>query len=348
MKQDDQNLVYFDPTGETASYVFQRTPALLADFILTNGEQAFLLSDPGDGTLTVTQFYPREGYVATLPANRNQEGSALWGHPPIFSNDGRTLVWSNPAETGSNTQVLLSTSLETGETRELWRLPLPVEVSGHALLPLYFDESRHLLIYALHTFYSGMTPKQVASLYLAQIDTNQITPLVALNPSGLYAGYSATISKDGKLLAYLTYKGEPDSDFNLNWILHIRNLVTEQENNLLLPTPLSQAEIITFSPNNAAILLSGQQYLSTDGKVDVQHNLMRFDIAEKTFKTIWSAQEAQTPPPTLFEALTWITADWIVLKSNENASTWALRADGSAFVQVTPLEWIGLLEAPLP
>ncbi len=346
MKQGEMNLVSFDPAGNRPAYAFQRTPALLANFILSHGGRAFLFSDPGDGTLRLSQFYPRQRELGTLDAGRNLEGSALWGHPPIFSADGQMLIWSRPTAGGD--QILLSTSLESGESHELWHLTLPPEASGHALLPLYYDDRRHLLVYALHTFYSGMSFRQIASLYLAEIAADQVTPLVALNPVGMYAGYSAVVSSDGTLLAYLTYSGEPDQEYNLNWTLHIRHLSDGRESKIPLSTPLSNAEVIAFSPDGKALLLRSDQYLNTNGSVDSAHNLTRVEIESQKLQNIYSVHDSQTPAPVLFEPLAWLANDWLILKSSEDASTWAMRVDGSSLVKVTSLEWLGLLEEPLP
>ncbi|MGC8855373.1 MAG: hypothetical protein ACP5QU_01100 [Anaerolineae bacterium] len=345
MKQDELNIVSFDPAGKRSAYAFQRTPLLLANFILSHGGGAFLLRDPGDGTLKIVQVYPRQREVGTLDAGRNLEGSALWEHPPIFSADGQMLIWSRPAEGGK--QVLFATSLESGESRALGHLTLPPEASGHTLLPLYYDDSRHLLVYALHAFYSGMSIRQVASLYLAQIDTNQVTPLVGLNPIGIYAGYSAAVSGDGTLLAYLTYSGEPDQDYNLKWIVHIHPLSGKQEHKIPIPTPLSNAEVLTFSPDGKALLLRTDQYLNTNAGVDSIHRLTRIEIESKNLQDIYSVHDLQTPMSVQFEPLAWLTSDWLILKSSEDASTWVMRADGSSLVQVTLLEWLGLLEEPM-
>ena len=217
----EESLAFLDPAGVTSGFLLQRFYAPVIDFVLVRNGNIYSLTDTGDASLELRQVYPRERLIADLDTRRDVEGSPRIA--PIFSSDGTSLVWSRADKDGTMTRSVFVTSLETGESREVWRTELPEEAAGHALVPIFYDEARQILVYALHTFYSGMTPTQVASLYLADVSTDTITPLWTLNPAEIYAGVSATVSADGRLLAYLTW-GEPQADFTLPWTLHIRDL----------------------------------------------------------------------------------------------------------------------------
>jgi len=334
MKQGDLQLVSFDPAGERPAYVLQHVSAVQAEFILVNHGRVFFLSDTGDGSLRLSQVYPHQRELGILDAGRTLDGSALWSQPPVFSADGESLIWSRPVET--DRQAVFSTSLENGESHEQWQVALPPEASGHALLPLYYDQNRHLLVYALHTFYSGMSPGQVASLYLAQIERNQVIPLVALNPLGLYAGYSAAVSEDGNLLAYLTYSGEPDQNFNLEWLLHLRRLDNGQERTIPLPAPLNNAQLLTFSPDGSSLLLETAESAASG---DWTTTIVRLDVKSQAFSPLFISQNIPEVP---LDLIAWPTRDWLIFSDNE--STWAMKADGSSPLKVAPFRWLGLLE----
>jgi dipeptidyl aminopeptidase/acylaminoacyl peptidase len=328
------NLVFLDPSGAKPGFALQRFYAPLTDFILIGAGHIYSLTDPGDGTLALNQVYPKEHWIANLDAKRNVDGSLRTA--PIFSADGDSLVWSRAEVDGSLTRALFVTSLESGKSREVWRTELPAEAAGHALVPLYFDEARQLLVYALHTFYSGMTPTQVASLYLADLAADKITPLWALHSNGMAAGVSAKVSPDGSTLAYLTW-GESQADFTLPWTLHLRDLTTGKETEQHLAETWENVEVHFFAPDGKSLALNASRHAANNG---YRSDLLIFDLQKQTWNSVYSADDSK--PFLLLRA--WSSGNWLILTSDADNSTWVMRPDGQALTQITPLEWIGMLQ----
>ncbi|MBI3738230.1 MAG: hypothetical protein HY258_04195, partial [Chloroflexi bacterium] len=234
------------------------------------------------------------------------------------------------------TRTLFVTALDTGETREVWRTDLPAQAAGHALVPLFYDESRGVLVYALHEFYSGMTPTQVASLYLVDLTMNKINTLWPLKPDAMYAGVSASVSPDGDMLAYLTWD-EPQADFTLPWTLHLLDLVTGRETKQRLIETWEGAEVRFFAPDGKSLALTASRHTSNNG---YRSDLIIFDIQKKTWNSIYIADD--TKPFMSLRA--WSEGNWLILTSDTDNSTWVMRPDGQDLTEVTPLEWIGMLE----
>jgi Tol biopolymer transport system component len=256
---------------------------------------------------------------------------------PIFSSDGANLVWSRAEADGSSTRALFVTNLETGESREVWRTELPPEAAGHALLPLFYDETRGVLVYALHTFYSGMTPTQVASLYLADVAANQITPLWPLEPLGMYAGVSAAVSTDGSTLAYLSW-GEPEADFSLPWTLHLRDLSNGAETTYRLTETWEIAEVHLFAPGGDQLLFTVSRHTADGG---YQTEMLFLDLDTQTWNSIYTPDYESKP---YLSPRAWSGGDWLILTSDADNSTWVMRPDGTSLTQITPLEWVGILQ----
>jgi hypothetical protein len=333
--QTEENLVFLDPSGIKPGFVLQRLYAPLVDFFLVRDGNVYSLTDTGDGSLSFYQVYPKERWYPNLDTRRDLEGSPRIA--PIFTTDGGSLVWSRADEGGTMTRVVFITSLETGESREVWRTELPPEVGGHALLPLYFDETQGRLVYALHTFYSGMTPTQVASLYLADTAANEITPLWSLEPAGMYAGVSAAVSTDGMTLAYLTW-GEPEADFTLPWTLHLRDLSIGNETTHSLTETWENAEVHLFAPNGISLALTVSR--RTDNG-DYQTEMLVFDLQNQTWNSIYTADYEAKP---YLNTRAWSDSDWLILTGDADNSTWVMRPDGESLTQITPLEWVGMLQ----
>lgn len=331
----EEKLAFFDPAGITPGFALQRIYAPLVDFFLVREGNIYSLTDTGDGSLELRQVYPRERLIADLDARRDVEGSPRIA--PIFSSDGASLVWSRAENAESLTRAVFITSLETGESREIWRTELPEEAAGHAVVPLFYDESRQILVYALHTFYSGMTPTQVASLYIANIAANQITPLWTLNPVGMYAGVSATVSPDERLLAYLTW-GEPEADFTLPWTLHLRDLSNGNETTHRLAETWNNVEVHLFAPDGDKVLFTVSRY---DANNEYQTEMLVFDLKNKTWNSIYTVDYDAKP---YFTPRAWSDGDWLILTSDADYSTWVMRPDGGSLTQVTMLEWVGMLQ----
>jgi hypothetical protein len=193
------------------------------------------------------------------------------------------------------------------------------------------------LVYALHTFYSGMTPTQVASLYVVNIASNEITPLWTLNPVEIYAGVSGTVSQDGNTFAFLTW-GEPQADFTLPWTLHLRDLSTGSETTHLLTETWEIAEVHLVAPDGNKLALTVSR--RTDGG-DYQTELLVFDLATQTWNSIYTPDYDTKP---YFNLRLWSEGDWLILTSTDDDSTWVMRPDGTSLTQITPLEWVGLLQ----
>ncbi len=330
----EEKVALLDPSGSKLGFALQRVFAPLTDFFLAGGGNVYSLADPGDGTLALNRVYPKEHFIGNLDTKRSLDGSLRTA--PIFSADGRSLVWSRVEADGSLTRTLFVTDLESGESREAWRTELPSEAAGHALVPLFYDEGRQLLVYALHEFYSGMTPTQVASLYLADLGADKVTPLWALKPDGMYAGVSAAVSADGSTLAYLTW-GEPQADFSLPWTLHLRDLATGEETEQRLPETWENVEVHFFAPDGKNLALTTSRHTADNG---YRSDLLIFNLQKQTWNSIYSADE--TKPFLLLRA--WSKGDWLILTSDADNSTWVMRPDGQALTQVTPLEWVGMFQ----
>ncbi|MCC6300349.1 MAG: hypothetical protein IT314_13730 [Anaerolineales bacterium] len=331
----DDNLIFLDPAGIKPWFVFQRFYAPVVDFLLVNGGNIYSLTDTGAGSLEVRSVYPQGYLIANLDTWRDLDGSPRV--PPIFSSDGSSLVWSRADENDTMTRALFVTSLETGASREVWRTELPPEAAGHALVPLFYDDAKQTLVYTLHTFYSGMTPTQVASLYIADLAADKITPLWTLNPAEMYAGVSATVSSDGRLLAYLTW-GTPETDFTLPWTLHLRDLSNGNEGTHRLTETWENAEVQLFSPDNNKLLIAASR---RDANGDYQTEMLIFDADTDEWNSVYSPDYESKP---YFTPRAWSDGDWLILTSADDDSTWVMRPDGSSLTQVTPLEWIGMLQ----
>ncbi|MEW6401378.1 MAG: hypothetical protein AB1649_06230 [Chloroflexota bacterium] len=328
-----ETLAFLDPSGEKPGFALQRVFAPLLDFILVKDGNVYALTDPGDGTLTVNRVYPSEYWVGELEAMRNVEGSLRTG--PIFSADGSSLVWSRAESADSLTRALFVTSLDTGESREVWRTELPPEVEWHALVPLFYDEQRQVLVYALHTFYSGMSSTQVASLYLADLNTGEVTPLWPLKLDGMHAGVSAAVSADGSTLAYLTW-GEFRDDFTLPWTLHLRDLSTGQEIEQPLLETWENAEVYFFSPAGNRLALAAGRHTADGG---FQNDLLIFNLQEQSWNSIYNAGVDNNP---FLLPRAWSSGDWLIV-TNDDGSNWVMRPDGQSLTQITTLEWVGML-----
>lgn len=331
----EENLVFLDPGGVKPGFILQRLYAPVVDFFVVNDGKAYSLTDTGDGSLTLYQVYPQERWYPNLDTRRDLEGSPRI--PPIFSADGASLVWSRADENGTMTRAVFVTSLETGESREVWRTDLPPEASGHAIVPLFYDETRGTLVYALHTFYSGMTPTQVASLYLVDTTTNEITPLWPLEPAGMYAGVSASVSADGGMLAYLTW-GEPEADFTLPWTLHLRTLSNGNETTHRLTETWENAEVHLFALDGSRLLFTVSR---RDANGDYQTEMLVFDLKSQSWNSIYTADYNARP---YFTPRAWSSGDWLILTSDADNSTWVMRPNGESLTQITPLNWVGLLQ----
>lgn len=333
--RSEQNLVYFDPGGVTTGFTFQRLYAPMVDFVLAREGNVYTLTDQGDGSLVLRSIYPQERWLGSLDTRRDFEGSPRIA--PIFSSDGANLVWSRSEEDGGLTRAVFVTSLETGESREVWRTELSPEAGSHANVPLFFDEAQGTLVYALHTFYSGMTPTQVASLYMADIATDRIIPLWTLNPSEMYAGVSATVFPRGGLLAYLTW-GEPQGDFSLPWTLHLRDLSNGKETTHRLTETWENVEVHFFGTNGDRLLFTASRRAPSG---DYQSEMLVFDLKSKTWNSIYTPDYDTKP---YFTPRAWSEGGWLILTSSDDNSTWVMRPDGGSLTQVTTLEWVGMFQ----
>ncbi|HXF85858.1 MAG TPA: hypothetical protein VNK49_10775 [Anaerolineales bacterium] len=331
----EENLAFLDPAGVKPAFAFQQFFAPRGDVILVRDGNVYSLADTGNGSLVLNRAYPQKHWLGELDTRRDVEGSLRAA--PIFSADGKSLVWSRADENGTMTRVVFVTSLETGESREVWRTELPTEAAGHALVPIFYDEARQTLVYALHTFYSGMTLTQVASLYIANIAANEITPLWALKTDGMYAGVSASVSADGGTLAYLTW-GEPQADFTLPWTLHLRDLSNGNETTYSLPETWENAEVHLFSADGSRLLFAVSRRTANDV---YQTDLLVFNIQSQAWSSIYTADYDAKP---YLSPRAWSGGDWLILTSDADGSTWVMRPDGQSLTQITPLEWVGMLK----
>lgn len=331
----EESLALLDPAGVKPGFVFQRFFAPLVDFVLVRGGNVYSLTDMGDGSLVLNRAYPQERWIGDLDTRRDAEGSPRAA--PIFSADGESLVWSRADEDDPMVRAVFVTSLETGESREVWRTELPTEAAGHAIVPLFFDEARQILVYALHTFYSGMTPTQVASLYVANIAANEITPLWTLQPAGMYAGVSASVSADGGTLAYLTW-GEPEADFTLSWTLHLRDFSNGNETAYRLAEMWEIVEVHLFSDDGSQLLCTASR---RNANGEYRTELLIFNLQDQTWNSIYTADYNAKP---YFTPRAWSGGDWLILTSDADASTWVMRPNGESLTQVTPLKWLGMLQ----
>ena len=329
----EENLAFLDPSGAKPGFQLQRLYAPLVDFFLVGEGKVYSLTDTGDSSLMLNLVYPNERALGSLDIRRNVEGSLRTA--PIFSVDNRSLVWSRAEEEGSPARAVYVTDLETGESRQVWGTELPPEAAGHAVVPLFYDEARQILVYALHTFYSGMTPTQVASLYLANTGTGEITPLWPLNPNGMYAGVSAAVSADGSTLAYLTW-GEPQPDFSLPWTLHLRDLSTGEETQQSLTETWDIAEVHFFAPDGKSLALTVSRH--TDN--GYESHLLIYDLEKQTSNRIYTTDESQP----FFSPRAWSNGNWLILTNDTDNSTWVMHPDGTSMTQITPLGWVGTLQ----
>ena len=329
----EESLAFLDSSGAKPGFQLQRLYAPLVDFFLVAGGKVYSLTDPGDGSLALNLVYPSERSLGSLDIKRSVEGSLRTA--PIFSVDSRSLVWSRAEEEGSPARTVYVTDLETGESRQVWGTELPPEAAGHAVVPLFYDEARQTLVYALHTFYSGMTPTQVASLYLANTGTGEITPLWPLNPNGMYAGVSAAVSPDGNTLAYLTW-GEPQSDFSLPWTLHLRDLPTGEETEQSLTETWDIAEVHFFAPDGKDLALTASRHTDSG----YQSHLLIHDLEKQTWNSIYTTDESKP----YFSPQTWSNGNWLILTNDTDNSTWVMRSDGTSLTQITPFQWVGTLQ----
>ena len=329
------NLAFLDPSGTKPGFTLQRLYAPLMDHILVLEGKVYSLTDSGNGSLTLNRAYPSERWLGDLDTKRSVDGSMRTA--PIFSSDGTSLVWSHAEADGSLTRAVFVTTLESGESSEVWRTELPAEAGGHTLVPLFYNNEQQSLVYALHTFYSGMTPSQVASLYIADLSADKITPLWELKTDGMYAGVSAAVSVDGGTLAYLTW-GEPRPDFSLPWTLHLRDLANGKETEQRLSETWENAEVHLFAPDGKSLAVTASRH-TTDGSYI--SDLLIFDIQKQTWTSIYSS-DYETKPFLLLRA--WSDGNWLILTSDADNSTWVMRPDGQDLTQITPLEWIGMLQ----
>lgn len=332
----EEYLAFLDPSGVNPAFLLQRLYAPLVDFFLMGGGKIYSLTDTGDGSLVFNQVYPTERSLGSLDTKRNVEGSLRIA--PISSADGSSLVWSHAEADDSLTRALFVTALDTGESREVWRTELSSEGAGHAVVPLFYDEIRQILVYALHTFYSGLTPSQVASLYIANTGTGDITPLWPLNPNGMYAGVSAAVSPDGNTLAYLTW-GEPQADFSLPWTLHLRDLSTGNETELQLTETWEIAEVHFFAPEGNRLALTASRH-TADGS-GYHSELLIFDLQTQAWNSIYAADENANP---FLLPRAWSHGDWLILTDDTNNGVWGMHPDGTSLTQITSLEWVGMLQ----
>lgn len=331
----EESLAFLDPAGVKPGFVFQRFFAPLVDFVLVRDGNVYSLTDTGNGSLALNRVYPQERWIGDLDTRRDVEGSLRAA--PIFSADGRSLVWSRAEENGTMTRAVFVTSLETGESREIWRTELPPEAAGHAVVPIFYDETRQTLVYALHTFYSGMTPTQVASLYVADVAADEITPLWALKLDGMYAGVSASVSADGGTLAYLTW-GELEADFTLPWTLHLRDLSNGNEMTYPMTATWENAEVHLFAPDGNSVLFTASRRIANG---DYQTELLVFNVQDQTWNSIYTADYDAKP---YLSPRAWSGGDWLILTSDADGSTWVMRPNGESLTQVTPLGWVGMLQ----
>jgi hypothetical protein len=331
----EENLVFLDPSGVKPGFILQRLYAPVVDFFVVREGNAYSLTDTGDGSLSLYRVYPKERWFPKLDTRRDVEGSPRIA--PIFTADGGNLIWSRADENGAMTRTVFITSLETSESREIWRTQLPPEASGHAIVPLFYDEPRGTLVYALHTFYSGMSSTQVASLYLADTATDEITPLWPLEPAGMYAGVSAAVSADGGMLAYLTW-GKSEPDFTLPWTLHVRDLSNGNETTQRLMATWENAEVHFFAPDGNSLALTASR--RTD-KGDYLTELLVFDLQNQTENSIYTADYNARP---YLSPRAWSDGVWLILTSDADNSTWVMRPDGGSLTQITPLAWVGMLQ----
>ncbi|MEJ5239730.1 MAG: hypothetical protein WHS87_00845 [Anaerolineales bacterium] len=311
----------FDPSGRREG-VMLRPPVMAFSRVLAVQDRLYILDNAGDA-LTLRALYPQERFLGTVATGPNLIA---------LSTDGKSLVWSRDLPEAGAAQVFL-TSLENGDTQTLVSLPLPENAAGHSLKPLFYNAESGKLLYAFHAFYSGMSPTQVASLYLFDFSTGQSIPLVPLQQV-LYAGFSAAVDAQGERLAYLTY-GEPNADFSLPWTVHLRSLTNGEEMLLPIPIPAENVEVHFFSPDGEKLLLTSSRHME-DGSY--RSLLLLLDIRSGTFHTQLEMGDA------FFEPLGWSPDGWVVLTNTEDDSTWAMRPMEGAPVKITPFRFLGFAE----
>ncbi len=122
----------------------------------------YVLEDAADA-LALRALYPQERFLGTVATSPNLIA---------LSADGKNLIWSRDQPEAGGAQVF-RTSLENGDTQMLVSLPPPEKGEGDSLKPLFSDAEIGKLLYAFYAFYRGMSPTQVASLYLFDFSTGQ-------------------------------------------------------------------------------------------------------------------------------------------------------------------------------
>lgn len=320
-----EGIAIFDPSGKIPGNILKT--AISRVFLTPNGPY-FLTRETADTSELWTTFFSEEymfpRHIAWLDTTPNLVTLSL---------DGQSLVWGKPSNGNETTVEAFLTSLESGETQTLVTVEIPQDGQGHALKPLFYDAKRGYLLYALHAFYSGMSPTQVASLYLLDLQTGKSTDLVPLSQK-LYAGYSAAVDPAGKTLAYLVWHGEPNAEFNLSWQLHLRSLQDGKEKRMKLEQPAANAEVYFFSPDGRWILIHTSRYLQ-DGKTTGA--LLLFDTQSQAFTPLLEMGE------TFYEPLAWSKDGWLILASDLDQSTWAMRPLETQPVRVTPFRFVGII-----
>jgi hypothetical protein len=183
-----------------------------------------------------------------------------------------------------------------------------------------------------------MTPTQVASLYIANTGTGDITPLWPLEPLGMYAGVSAAVSPDGSTLGYLTW-GEPQPDFSLPWTLHLRDLSSGTETEQRLAETWEIVEVHFFAPDEKGLVLTASRHTS-DGS-GYHSEMLIFDLQTRAWNSIYAADENANP---FLLPRAWSHGDWLILTDDTSNGVWIMRPDGTSLTQITSLAWVGLLQ----
>lgn len=323
-----EGMALLDPSGQVPGNVLREVAAFK---VVSTPKGAYFLTEETDTSVLWT-FTSQE-------AMQRREIARLETPPTLIalSLDAQSLVWAKPSsENDTNAEVFL-TSLEDGKTRPLVTVKIPANGAGHWLKPLFYDAQRGYLLYAFHTFYSGMTPGQVASLYLMNLQTGESIALAPLHPP-LYAGYSAAVDPSGQILAYLTWHGEPDATSNLSWQLHLRSLENGQEKQVKLEQAAATAEVSFFSPDGRWLLLNTYRY-SQDGTGT--RALLLFDAQNQAFSLL-----SEGNSDTFYEPRAWSKDGWLILTSEGDGATWATRPAETKPVRVTSFRFLGLIQDP--
>lgn len=324
-KDSREGIAIFDPSGKIPGNIL-REAAISRAFLTPNGP--YFLTGMKDTSKLWT--FLSEEYM--FPRDIAQLGTT----PDLvtLSLDGQSLVWGKPSNGNETMAEAFLTSLESGETRSLVTVKVPRYGEGYDLKPLFYDAERGYLLYAFHDFHSDMSLTQVVSLYLLNLRTGESTDLVPLSQS-LYAGYSAAVDPAGETLAYLVWHGELDAEFNLSWQLHLRSLQDGQEKRVKLAQPAAYAEVYFFSPDSRWILIRTSRRLQNG--TSTAGALLLFDMQTQTFTPLPEMGE------TFYEPRAWSKDGWLVLTSDTDLSTWAMRPLETQPVRVTPFRFLGLI-----